>query len=444
MQDWIKSKENDMVKMLSRWVKIPSVSVFAPESAQPFGVPCAEMLALALSDAEKLGLRVHNYDNYVGTVELNGEAPALGIAVHLDVVPAEQEGWSHAPYGGEIANGRVYGRGASDNKSAGVSALHALLAYRAFCPGGKNVRIFFGCNEEFGMNDFKYYIDRYEKKAEMPPIIVPDAGNHITYGQYGIISAAFDINAQGQILSIESGGVKSVPGSGRAVVTGMHASDVRLDLSSLDCEIGLEDTTEGLVITSTGLACHPCAPACGKNAAVALLKVLCSLPLTGKQKTVVEALNAFYGDPSLTEEQDRGNLTSVMTELRLSSGRWHIAHNARTRNPAMQALMKKKLDEKIAANGFTLTFDRDLPPHSIDPDCAFIRRLTKVQTAFEGKAPTMSVTHAGNYARMFETAVGYGHYSAFMAHKKDEYIPIDYVVRASQLMALTMEEFGTR
>jgi len=42
------------------------------------------------------------------------EAPSLGLSPHLDVVPAEPSGWSRDPFGAEIVDGFVYGRGAVD------------------------------------------------------------------------------------------------------------------------------------------------------------------------------------------------------------------------------------------------------------------------------------------------------------------------------------------
>jgi acetylornithine deacetylase/succinyl-diaminopimelate desuccinylase-like protein len=42
------------------------------------------------------------------------DAPSLGLAPHLDVVPVEVSGWTQDPFGAEIVDGFVYGRGAVD------------------------------------------------------------------------------------------------------------------------------------------------------------------------------------------------------------------------------------------------------------------------------------------------------------------------------------------
>jgi len=52
------------------------------------------------------------------------DAPSLAFVPHLDVVPVEPSGWSQDPFGGEIIDGFVYGRGAIDmlNVTAAMSA----------------------------------------------------------------------------------------------------------------------------------------------------------------------------------------------------------------------------------------------------------------------------------------------------------------------------------
>lgn len=78
-------------------------------------------------------------------------AKPLLLAAHLDVVPADAEGWTHPPFAGVVAGGFVWGRGALDDKSA-VLALHeavdALLA-SGFAPAS-DVYFAFGHDEEVG------------------------------------------------------------------------------------------------------------------------------------------------------------------------------------------------------------------------------------------------------------------------------------------------------
>ena len=44
----------------------------------------------------------------------NPDAPKLGLLGHIDVVPADADGWSHDPFGAEIVDDEVWGAGAVD------------------------------------------------------------------------------------------------------------------------------------------------------------------------------------------------------------------------------------------------------------------------------------------------------------------------------------------
>lgn len=73
----------------------------------------------------------------------------LLLCGHVDVVPAIPDDWTHDPYSGEIADGYVWGRGATDMKG-GCAAL--LTAYRDLLDSGvePDVQFAFVCDEETG------------------------------------------------------------------------------------------------------------------------------------------------------------------------------------------------------------------------------------------------------------------------------------------------------
>lgn len=74
-------------------------------------------------------------DELVGAiVTLRGtdaRAPRLALNGHIDVVAPGTEPWQRDPYSGDIADGRVHGRGSLDMKGGLIAALHALGALRA-------------------------------------------------------------------------------------------------------------------------------------------------------------------------------------------------------------------------------------------------------------------------------------------------------------------------
>ena len=60
-----------------------------------------------------------------------GDEPAIVLLHHIDVVPADAAHWTTDPLGGEIRDGYIYGRGALDTKTSGITHLQAFLALHA-------------------------------------------------------------------------------------------------------------------------------------------------------------------------------------------------------------------------------------------------------------------------------------------------------------------------
>jgi len=130
----IEYDREDAVRLLADLVRIPTLN--------PPGVekPGAEFLARELS---RRGFRPEvteiapNRANVVARLAGSGQAPALLFNGHLDVVPPGETPWKHVPFGAEIEDGRLYGRGSCDMKS-GLAAM--LVAMDALARRGKRLR----------------------------------------------------------------------------------------------------------------------------------------------------------------------------------------------------------------------------------------------------------------------------------------------------------------
>ncbi|WP_378955491.1 YgeY family selenium metabolism-linked hydrolase [Pelosinus sp. sgz500959] len=74
---------------------------------------------------------IDEYGNIIGHIKGKKPGKALLLDGHIDTVPvADASKWQHDPFAGEIADGRIYGRGASDMKGA-VSAMMMAAAFFA-------------------------------------------------------------------------------------------------------------------------------------------------------------------------------------------------------------------------------------------------------------------------------------------------------------------------
>ena len=71
----------------------------------------------------------HPRINVVGTRHGRAPHPVVHLNGHFDVVPAG-EGWTHDPFGGDVVDGRIYGRGSCDMKAGIAAALFAVEGIR--------------------------------------------------------------------------------------------------------------------------------------------------------------------------------------------------------------------------------------------------------------------------------------------------------------------------
>jgi len=115
---------------------------------------------------------------------------------HVDVVPALDSGWSRAPFSGEIAEGYVWGRGATDMKG-GCAAI--LSACKTIIDKGDEMpaSLAFVCDEEVGGENGTRYL--LAKKA-LPPcdciIAEPTPALHPSIGQKGLCRFTITFNGE--------------------------------------------------------------------------------------------------------------------------------------------------------------------------------------------------------------------------------------------------------
>ena len=139
-------KTEDMLAALARLVQYNSVQGEALPG-KPFGEGPAAALAEGLKIAEEMGFKTVNLDNYCGYAEMGEGKEIIGIAAHLDIVPAG-DGWDTDPFTMTRKGDKVYGRGVSDDKGAVIASLYAMQAVKeSGIPMNKRVRLLMGCNE---------------------------------------------------------------------------------------------------------------------------------------------------------------------------------------------------------------------------------------------------------------------------------------------------------
>lgn len=120
--------------LTQRLVRIPSVNPKFVKDAEQNQESAVQ--DLVENELKSFGMSIDRWDvfadrpNVIGNLE-GSEQRSLILCGHIDVVPiGERAVWSVDPFGGEIKNGRLYGRGAVDMKSGVAAAIAAVRAIR--------------------------------------------------------------------------------------------------------------------------------------------------------------------------------------------------------------------------------------------------------------------------------------------------------------------------
>jgi succinyl-diaminopimelate desuccinylase len=155
LDDWVDAHFDEEVRFLQELVRVPTDT--PPGDNAPHAERTAELLQTFGFEAEKHPVSqsdVHAYGMQSITNLIvrrrYGRGKTIALNAHGDVVPPG-EGWTHDPYGGEIEDGKIYGRAAAVSKSDFATfsfAVRALESLQAQLKGG--VELHFTYDEEFG------------------------------------------------------------------------------------------------------------------------------------------------------------------------------------------------------------------------------------------------------------------------------------------------------
>ncbi|MFG6443154.1 M20/M25/M40 family metallo-hydrolase [Roseateles sp. LKC17W] len=153
---WIAQHFDDEVRFLQQLVHIPTDT--PPGNNAPHAERTAELLtalgfevemhAVPAADVQAAGMQ--SITNLIVRHRFSDDGPTIALNAHGDVVPPG-EGWTHDPYGAEIADGKLYGRASAVSKSDFATYTFALLALKnAGLPLKGAVELHFTYDEEFG------------------------------------------------------------------------------------------------------------------------------------------------------------------------------------------------------------------------------------------------------------------------------------------------------
>jgi len=197
---------------LMDFVRLPSVSTETEH--RPDIDAAATWVAARLSRAGFTEVRTIDTPGHpvvVGRLHHDRDLPTVIVYGHYDVQPVEPlELWESGPFEPEIRDGKIYGRGASDDKAGVLIAIQAVEAYTA--SGGLppvNLTFLIEGEEEIGSPNLPEFLDQHRELLRADLAISADGGIYgvgtpsVTVGSRGL--AAVQIDVRGASSDLHSG-----------------------------------------------------------------------------------------------------------------------------------------------------------------------------------------------------------------------------------------------
>ena len=477
-EKYLESNKDKMISSLQDVLRFNSERtdkvVAADGSVYPFGIGVQQSFECTLSMAEEMGFVTKNVDNYGGHIDFPGtgkpivgkdgtvtgyEKPEiLGIIGHLDVVPAAG-GWSFDPYGAEVKDGTIFGRGTSDDKGPVISCLYAMKALKeaGFAPQ-RTIRLIIGLDEETQWEGMDYYFSKVEK----PTLgFTPDADFPIINGEMGIL--IFELAKKFQKTSAEGLSLRSIKGgaaansvadSCRAVVNSANEKDYE-DIKNLISEYkeatGYKVHTKGvgksLEITTEGIGAHGAKPSAGLNAISIMMEILGKLNFANEdQMDFISFYNEYIGFclngekmGIFLEDEPSGKLIFNVGKIDLDAESAILTINIRYPVTCTEEQVYEPMTAVLEKYDMGLIKGKAQAPIYMDLNSPIIKTLVEIYRKHTGDTESEPlVIGGGTYARAAENIVAYG--AAFpgdeeLMHQKDECLTIERLEQMTRIYA---------
>jgi succinyl-diaminopimelate desuccinylase len=399
---------SEMISFLQELIHIPTVN--------PPGdnyVACAKLIGSKLREfgykthfipAEGCPEHTEKYPriNVLGRLEGSRPRPSLHFNGHFDVVPVG-DGWSKDPFGAEIEDGKLYGRGTSDQKAGIAASIFAIEAIRRV-----GVRLQ-GTVEQSGSVDEESggfagvaYLAKHgwigEDKTDFVIITEPTDVDRICLGHRGVYW--FKVTTHGRIA---------------------HGSMPHLGISAADhlVEFLHEVNHQLKPALATRKTSVPVEPPGSRFASINVNSLFGGQPEEGPQTPCVADRSGVIFDRRFLAEENfdevRGEIQTMLEDLR-----------------ARNSDFKYNMEDLMIVH----------PVHT-DPSCELVTAISDVAGQFLGRTPQFTAS-PGTYDQKHVVRTGnvrqciaYGPGLLHQAHLPDEHVLIQDVIASAKIMALT-------
>jgi acetylornithine deacetylase/succinyl-diaminopimelate desuccinylase family protein len=228
LDTWIDAHFDEQVRFLQQLIQVPTDT--PPGNNAPHADRAAELLnAMGLATekhpvpkalVEAAGLQtitnlvVHRH---------YGPGPTIALNAHGDVVPPG-EGWTHDPYGGEVVDGKIYGRAAAVSKcdfSTFSFAVRALESLGLQLNGG--IDLLFTYDEEFGGEVGPAWL--LEHKLTKPDLMIAAGFSYqVVTAHNGCLQMEVTVHGKMAHAAIPDSGIDALQGATK-VLTALYAQN---------------------------------------------------------------------------------------------------------------------------------------------------------------------------------------------------------------------------
>ncbi len=433
--------KDEMIQKIQELVRIKSVED-NPVEGMPFGEGVDHALRYTLKIAEDMGFRVKYGNGYYGYAEMGEGEEMIGVLGHVDVVPeGDPKTWQYPPYGAEIHEGKIFGRGTVDDKAPTIAALYAMKAIQELgLPIHKRIRLIVGVNEETRWE----CIHKYKEQEETPSCgFTPDSDYPLIFAEKGLLQFQLICNKARRVLVSGGNAYNSVPDH----CTYNFQNNPRV-IKVLE-ELHFDYERDGENVTVLGKGAHSAKAFLGKNA---IIRLCMALKQAGIETEAINFISEMVGEDCYgqkivgnCEDEPSGKLTFNVAKIDLNEEQQVIGVDVRF--PVTKRKEEIVQMVQAAAEKYDLVYQEVdyLAPLYVPNEHRLIQELRKVYEEETGADSTPIASGGATYARAFENFVAFG--PTFpggekMAHQADEYIEIDTLVKSLRMYIKAIAELA--
>lgn len=455
IKEYFATHKEEMLRDIAALIRIPS-SEGAALPGMPFGEGPALALEEAMGIAREMGFAVQDYDHYVAAVDMNKLPRGLDMLAHLDTVPVGS-GWQVTePYQPLIRDGKLYGRGAADDKGPAMAALYAMKCVKDLgVVLNKNVRLVLGTNEETGSADMEHY---YACEPEAPMTFSPDAEFpviNIEKGRYSLwVTADWqESEALPRVLSARGGVISNVvPDAAEAVLEGFTEEKIANYCHATEEKTGLHFQWKALekgkiAVGAIGSCAHASTPENGNNAVTGLLELLSGMPFAeseGYQKLC--ALHQlfphgdYHGEAAGVALHDdiSGDLTLSPDIFEFDEGKLRCFFDSRVPVCATNENLRDPFCARVRELGLVAEDKEVAPAHHVPGDTPFVQTLLRCYEQYTGLHGECIAIGGGTYCHELRNGVAFGCSlpgTDNRIHATDEFAVVEELVLSAEIFA---------